>query len=254
MRVAQIAGFAVVLSAAMAVAQIHGVPASVTSSRGGGQWGFVPGPGPRASVTSLGPRGFGGGGRVVVGGCGATPGLVPSALGCNNPIFYPNVNFETGQVQFNGVHTRGPRRVPRGFNGGAYYPYPVYVPVMNYSDYTTPVAEEPPAVVQPPQPVQPVQIQIVVDDKRASAQPQEAIAAPVAPTPSKPEAEAPATVLVFKDGHQEEVRNYAIVGQTLYDLGTFVAHKIPLASLDLDKTVKVNEDRGIEFTLPSRKS
>ena len=58
-------------------------------------------------------------------------------------------------------------------------------------------------------------------------------------------------VLVYKDGHQQEVKNYAIVGQTLYDLGTFVAHKIPLASLNLEATVKANEDRGVEFTLPS---
>jgi hypothetical protein len=58
-------------------------------------------------------------------------------------------------------------------------------------------------------------------------------------------------VLIYRDGHQQEVTNYAIVGQTLYDLGTFVAHKIPLADLNLKETIKANDDRGLEFALPA---
>ena len=233
---------------AASLAQTHGVPASVTSIS---RWSQTPGV--PASVTSIGPRGYAGGqGGVVLnpGGCGPNPALIPSAMGCNTErIFYPSVNYRTGQVEFRTHNTHV--RSPRGWNGPVVYPYPVYTyPVMQYSDYTQPEEEVAPP---PPQPAQPVEVHIVVEDKRAEqpeAVPQEQLAPPpvsaAAPAPQKPP-----TVLVYRDGHREEVQNYAIVGQTLYDLGTFVAHKIPLASLDLKQTVKANEDLGLDFTLPA---
>jgi hypothetical protein len=58
-------------------------------------------------------------------------------------------------------------------------------------------------------------------------------------------------VLVFKDGHQQEVSNYAIVGGTLYDLSDGRSRKIALAQLDLPATVKQNDGRGIDFELPA---
>ena len=60
----------------------------------------------------------------------------------------------------------------------------------------------------------------------------------------------PSTLLVFKDGHQIEVGNYAIVGQTLYDLTPSHTRKVALAGLDLPATEKQNEDRGVTFELP----
>jgi hypothetical protein len=63
--------------------------------------------------------------------------------------------------------------------------------------------------------------------------------------------EQPRTVLVFKDGHELEVANYAIVGSTLYDLSDNRARKVALAELDLSATVKHNDDRGVDFRLPS---
>jgi hypothetical protein len=60
----------------------------------------------------------------------------------------------------------------------------------------------------------------------------------------------PATILVFKDGHQLEVDNYAIVSQTLYDLTRGHPRKIALADLDLPATQKQNEDHGVSFQLP----
>jgi hypothetical protein len=57
-------------------------------------------------------------------------------------------------------------------------------------------------------------------------------------------------VLVFRDGHKQEVRNYAIVGQTLWDFSAKGTRKIPLTDLDLDTTRKLNDDRGVEFVLP----
>ena len=60
----------------------------------------------------------------------------------------------------------------------------------------------------------------------------------------------PATVLVFRDQHQQEVRNYAIADGTLWVLTAQSAKKIPLAALDLDATRRVNDDRGVEFQMP----
>jgi hypothetical protein len=60
----------------------------------------------------------------------------------------------------------------------------------------------------------------------------------------------PATALVFRDQHIEEVRNYAIAGETLWVLNDKAAKKIPLAQLDLPATVKMNDDRGVDFQVP----
>lgn len=60
----------------------------------------------------------------------------------------------------------------------------------------------------------------------------------------------PSTFLVFKDGHQLEVANYAIVSQTLYDLTPGHPRKIALVDLDLPATEKQNDDRGVTFQLP----
>jgi hypothetical protein len=58
------------------------------------------------------------------------------------------------------------------------------------------------------------------------------------------------TVLVFRNGHQQEVTNYAIMGDSLYVFDQ-ARKKIALADLDIPATVKANDDRGVEFNLPS---
>jgi hypothetical protein len=64
------------------------------------------------------------------------------------------------------------------------------------------------------------------------------------PTPSP-------TILVFKDGHELEVENYAIIAQTLYDLTPGHPRKVALSDLDLSATQKHNDDRGVTFQLPA---
>jgi hypothetical protein len=61
----------------------------------------------------------------------------------------------------------------------------------------------------------------------------------------------PATVLVFRDQHKQEVVNYAIVGQTLWNFAPQHTQKIPLANLDLPATTKANDERGVNFRLPA---
>ena len=66
----------------------------------------------------------------------------------------------------------------------------------------------------------------------------------------------PAAVLVFRDGHQEEVKRYTIIGGTLfakvdyYASGTWT-RQIQIANLDMPATLKLNEERGSNFRLPS---
>jgi hypothetical protein len=65
-------------------------------------------------------------------------------------------------------------------------------------------------------------------------------------------AEAPLTVLVFQDGHRVDIRNYAIVGQTLWILSRERAQKVSFAQLNLGETKKVNAEKEVEFDLPSK--
>jgi hypothetical protein len=58
------------------------------------------------------------------------------------------------------------------------------------------------------------------------------------------------TILIFKDGHQAEIANYAIVNQTLYDLTPGHPRKIALSDLNLPATERANDDHGVVFKLP----
>ncbi len=82
----------------------------------------------------------------------------------------------------------------------------------------------------------------------------EAYARPPAPTmQSTPIPDArpgEPTVLVYRDGHRQEITNYAIMGDTVYvfDKGR---KKIALADLDVQATIKANDDQGLEFKVPT---
>jgi hypothetical protein len=72
----------------------------------------------------------------------------------------------------------------------------------------------------------------------------------------RPQPELPPTVLIFRDGHREQVPEYAIVGSTLYASGDYWqsghwTKNIQLSSLNIPETVKANHDNGVKFTLPS---
>jgi hypothetical protein len=71
-----------------------------------------------------------------------------------------------------------------------------------------------------------------------------------APVPTPVEDKSPATVFIFKDGHQLETRNYAIMGGTLFDFSGQALKKIQIEDLDSAATLKANDDRGILVKLP----
>jgi len=221
---ASVAVLALVLLPALFVshahAQINGVPSSVTSPNFGGH----PVNGTPASVTSLGPRGF-----------------APHA----GAQFHSMPRHDRDH---DGDHHRGSQ-----FAYPYYYPYygSVYaLPPDYYGMDSAPDAE----------PDSDYQGGPTIFDRRGRGA--EDYVPPVkdsAPThstqavssePPAPEPPPVPTVLVFKDGHQSEVENYAIFGQTLFDLTPGHRRKIALADLDLVATEKQNDDRGVTFQLP----
>jgi hypothetical protein len=65
----------------------------------------------------------------------------------------------------------------------------------------------------------------------------------------------PPALLIFRDGHSEEVRDYTIADGILYARGDFYADgywnkKIELAALDLGRTLQANTQRNVKFALP----
>ena len=75
---------------------------------------------------------------------------------------------------------------------------------------------------------------------------------PIPATRPRQEPSAPPTVLIFRDGHQAEVHNYAVVGQVLWIFSEERARKVPLADLDLDASRKANDERGVEFAVQAK--
>lgn len=65
------------------------------------------------------------------------------------------------------------------------------------------------------------------------------------------EQKPPTTLLVYRDGHQVEVQDYAIQGKTLWVFSEQMTRRVPLADLDLAATERVNGERGVEFVAPS---
>jgi hypothetical protein len=74
--------------------------------------------------------------------------------------------------------------------------------------------------------------------------------APAPARESDPQA-VPATVLVFQDQHKQEIQNYAIVGQTLWNFAPQHTQKIALSDLDLPATIQANDERGVDFRVPA---
>jgi len=232
---ATVAGLGLALAPALA-AQINGVPASVTSIGFGGHFNMPQGI--PASVTSLGPLGL-------------VPGntFFPQTC-CINPLFPVNPNVPVSPRRHNRGHHRD------RFLDQSVAIYPVIYPVPYEVPVEEAAAEEPeeynggPTIFDRRGPGTPGY------DKRYSKRssrdepPTEAAPEPAAPAAEAPVADQPKTVLVFKDGHQSEVANYAIIGDTLYDLAEGRRHRIPLSDLDLTATARENDDRGIDFKVP----
>jgi len=223
-------------------AQVNGVPASVTSLGFGGS--HNPAPGVRSSVTSLGPNGYGNT-WPLWGNC------------CANFFLPANPN----PPLFSGHHHRrhdDRSDSPVGIIEPVYIPYAV--PYAPETDDDPADADADYAQAAGPKDVDPrprrTRDRDAAPKAVASAKPTSGNSASTDPAPAEPEqpvAAQPATVLIFKDGHQSDVLNYAIVGDTLFDFTAGRTHKILLADLDLPATHKANDDRGVDFQIPVSK-
>ncbi len=225
------------------MAQVHGLPPTVTSLGPGGR---VVAPLP-PTATSLGPA-----------------GLVDGGFRHNGAVFIGGPGF-IGRPDFGRHHHH------RGnFIGGfpLFYPWGVPVMVAPYDliDNTTDDEaqyEQPdaPTVFErgyrsrsaqrryPERaedadnyPAAPARSDAAAPDNRASEE-------RAANEPATPQ---PASVLVFKDGHRLQVQNYAIVGDTLYDFTPGHQRKIQLSQLDVKATTDANDDLGLDFQVPTK--
>jgi hypothetical protein len=83
--------------------------------------------------------------------------------------------------------------------------------------------------------------------------PTESAAPMIIASPSQP---LPPAVLIFRDGHSEEVRDYTIADGILYARGDYYTDgywnkKINLATLNVPETLQANAARSVNFVLPS---
>jgi len=153
-----------------------------------------------------------------------------------------------------GVNCRGHiRNYPAGY---AYYPiyYPVYGETYADNSAEQPVNYEGVENTDAPQPDRSQSQldrltyeveQLRADEESRQNQHEESASAP------KDLGSVTPTVLVFADGHQIQINNYALVGHTVWVLSDHTAtQKIPIAQLDLPATIKANEDNGVEFSVP----
>lgn len=215
-------------------------PAQMSAASSGG--GHASG---GASVTSSGRSGFA---PPTAGFAPPTAGFTPPTAGFRPPTAAGNSHhvFDNHGGQSTNRHYR------HSAYGDVYYPYAYAVPVPYAVDNGEADNDDDSDYQGGP----------TVFDRRGSG-----VASYVPPSyegPAHAEAAAdeasqsaaaeppqPVTTLVFKDGHQIEIANYAIVSQTLYDLTPGHPRRIALADLDLPATEKENDDNGVSFALPS---
>jgi hypothetical protein len=129
--------------------------------------------------------------------------------------------------------------------------YPAWLPSEGYqTEETAPPAPEPD---QDPQlAAQLGNLATEVEMLREDQIRRDARSAPMAESPAAAE-KPPTTLLVYRDGHQMEVQDYAIQGKTLWVFSDQRTRQVPLAELDLAATHRVNDERGVDFDMPAGK-
>ena len=222
-------------------AQINGVPPSVTSFGFGGS--NNPTPGVRASVTSLGPNGFGNI-QPVFGNCCANFFMPANPY---PPLFLKNPSSDRKSSGHRHHHEDGVL-FPVGVSMPAYIPYAVPDDQESGDNSVDADSSQDPQNGPRDPDARTTRARVRDSAPRASA-PAETV--PV--EPEQPVTPQPSTVLVFKDGHHSDVLNYAILGDTLFDFDAGRTHKILLADLDLPATRKANDERGVDFQIPAKR-
>ena len=210
---------------------------------------FSPGPQPMPAVRTASPQGRG---RVLISGQRGVSfrtrfGFRPFRHRFHHRFFFNDFSCFNGFNNFNCAN-------PFLFNGfGFGFPFvgPGFDPFFFSSDWQQPAPQQPVVMEQDnganrelALEVQELsdEIQSMRDEERA----RENRSANAKPTAQD---DGPNTTLVFRDGLQLSVRNYAVAGDTIWVLDQRNARKIPLSKIDLAATQQVNEKNGVEFHL-----
>lgn len=129
---------------------------------------------------------------------------------------------------------------------------------LEYLEYMNPGASGVQAAVSPAASQYTEPVQLRPDDHQPAygtpagddaLPPPAALAAPPTAVAAEPELR-----LVFRDGHQQSIRNYVLTGKTLIVLDHAAAgrlQRIPLADLDVPATEQAAEAAGLEFSPPA---
>jgi hypothetical protein len=173
------------------------------------------------------------------------------------------------------AYSRGGGRFVARSSFAPYFFYPGY-------DLGPEAIEEPPPqiiIMQAPQPVAPVQVrtspgalvielqgdhwvrvtnsgQSQTEGQSSASESARASDERSALPPAAPSAELAPAVLVFRDGHTEEIEKYLIVGSTIYANSDYWTsgswtRKVQISQIDVPATLKLNRERGANFSLPS---
>lgn len=232
------------------------------------------------SLALLGTAVFASSAQAQRGGIATAPGTrggMPVARGggfANRPAYVPRAHGNRGYFPGSGYFS-GPGYFPyydSGFDSGYDYgPVPAPPPPVAYVPVTPPVSPEP-----PPKPAEaevlelqgghwvrlslngmPQGVEGSVQPERVTTPPSTTPVAAAHQNPAPRPAAVPASaMLVFRDGHQEAIGKYTIMGTTIFvstDYWTSGAwtRKVQIAELDVPATLKLNQERGANFRLPS---
>ena len=166
-----------------------------------------------------------------------------------------------------------------GFSGGLVY---FGAPLM-YPDYPSPAESLPPPLVvvqSNPAPSEPpseplmivwqgdryvryggrgtsAQVRASADyvEPESSAGRRPSSVRPASPA-GRDQSQLPPAVLVFRDGHREQVQDYVIASGKLYLRGDYWrdgywTRTVELATLDVPRTLSANQENGVTFVLPT---
>ncbi|MFZ0953129.1 MAG: hypothetical protein WAN17_12740 [Candidatus Sulfotelmatobacter sp.] len=191
----------------------------------------------------------------------------------------PHLNSAVGGFAFGRAAYASRFHQPFGYTS---LPFPFFADSFNPDDiYSTgyPVASQPPVILlqavralagpngagpaeyadRQPSPAQPLMIELQNGRYvrvNSAAVDGEALPLNLVPdrTPSSPRELAP-VLLVFRDGHSEEVRDYTIAEGILYATGNYYTDgywnkKIALSTLNVAQTLEANATRNVKFVLP----
>jgi len=240
-----IAALSAILLATPLLAQMHG------GSHSGGSMGH-------SGFSSRGSMGFRGGSSF-----GSAPHFGSSFRSFGQSSFRSGGSFGGFRQPFFGPRRFqepffGPRRFRRSvfFSGGSpfffgYYGYPyydsgyAYAPANYYPgyDYDASVSATQNEIARQQDDIDRLENEVArLREQRDSRAP-----GPRAESRSEP---TTPTLLVFRDKHTQEARNYAVVGGTLWIFDEQKATKLPLSWLDIEATTKANDDRGVDFQVP----